>query len=448
MKIFFVMMLTAVVAACFVAQVEAADFAFHGDMDHRFTLYTNQANMFAGGERITKENLIRKDHVDEFWGEIKYRLWTTASTNDGAVKGTYAVELGALAFGKDKTEYKKGGGGAFSGDGVNIETRWAYTDFALPCTQNRVVIGLQPFSVNKYLWQETAMGVQFKGKAEAFDYTLAWMRGDEVFNDDDEDDLLEDVDSFLIRGDFRLGENVKSALFGLYQTAGGSETFDLSDQYLVKQFGANEFDMYTFGVEGSVTSPTDFGNFFVNLDLMYQGGEIDNDINDEDIRAYFAHADAGVNIGRFRFMYTGWYASGDDDPTDGDRKSFTATDVDPHDSIILFEGSYTSDNYFSSAPYILTCGMIFNKLGLDYKATDKTKVGGAVIYAMTAEDLPNGEDTLGTELDAYVSHKLYPNLELALNAGYLFSDEAMSYWSENGEEDDVFLTSARIRYKF
>jgi hypothetical protein len=67
---------------------------------------------------------------------------------------------------------------------------------------------------------------------------------------------------------------------------------------------------------------------------------------------------------------------------------------------------------------------------------------------MTAEDLPNGEDTLGTELDAYVSHKLYPNLELALNAGYLFSDEAMSYWSENGEEDDVFLTSARIRYKF
>jgi hypothetical protein len=447
MKKFFVAMLATVVAACFTAPVMAAQFEFHGDMNNRFNLYTDQAGMFSGPETINKDG-IDEDTIDEFWGEIKYRLWTTASTNDGAVKGTYAVELGALAFGKDKTEYKKGGGGAFSGDGVNIETRWAYTDFALPCTQNRVVIGLQPFSVNKYLWQETAMGVQFKGKTEAFDYTLAWMRGDEVFNDDDEDDLLEDVDSFLIRGDFRLGENVKSALFGLYQTAGDSESTDLSNKYLLKQFGANEFDMYTFGFEGSLTSPTDFGNFFVNLDLMYQGGEIDNDINDDDISAYFAHADAGVNIGRLRFMYTGWYASGDDDPTDGDRENFTATDVDTFDSIILFEGGYTDDNYFTEAPYILTYGMIFNKLGLDYKATDKTKVGGAVIYAMTAEDLPNGEDTLGTELDAYVSHKLYPNLELALNAGYLFSDEAMSYWTDGGEEEDVFRTTARIRYNF
>jgi hypothetical protein len=446
-----VMALLAVFAAAFTGQAQAADFEFHGDMNHRFNLYTDQAGMFSGVETVKKylgseETAIQKDGVDEFWGEIKYRLWTTASTNDGAVKGTYAVELGGLRFGD--SDYGKGGGGGFSGDGNNIETRFAYTDIEMPCSCNHMVVGLQPFSVNKYLWNETAMGIQFKGKAQTFDYTLAWMRGDDVFNDDDDDDLLEDVDSFLIRGDFQFAESVNSGLFGLYQQSNGDLADDLSGRYLVKQFGDNEFDIYTLGTDGSFTTPTDSGNFFVNWDLMYQGGDVDNDTNDEDISAYFIHADAGVNIDRVRLTYTGWYASGDDDPTDGDRENFTATDVDTFDSIIFFEGGYTDDNYFTEAPYILNYGMIFNKIAADYKATEKTTFGGAVIYAMTAEDLPNGEDTLGTEVDAYVSHKLYPNVELALNAGYLFSDDGMGYWGENGEEEDVFRSTARIRYNF
>ncbi|MFP4256712.1 MAG: hypothetical protein ACLFQ9_07615, partial [Desulfobacterales bacterium] len=93
-------------------------------------------------------------------------------------------------------------------------------------------------------------------------------------------------------------------------------------------------------------------------------------------------------------------------------------------------------------------GMIFNRLGADYKATEKTTIGGALIYAMTAEDLPNDEDKLGVEVDGYISHKLYSNLELALNAGYLFADDAMGYFSETEEEEDVFRTTARVRYNF
>jgi len=394
---------------------------------------------------------LQEDGVDEIWGDIKYRLWATAATNDGAVKGTYAIELGALRYGDG------GKGGAFSGDGVNVETRMAYTDFAVPNSDGRVFIGLQPFAVNSYVWKETAMGVQYKGKADAFDYRLAWMRGREFFNSDDDDDLLEDIDSFLVRGDFPPAQDVESGVFGLYQRSDSRESGENSDlggnyfgsNYLVKQFGASEFDIYTLGIDGSFNTPTDFGDFFVNWDLMYQGGEIKNaTIDDQDISAFFLHADVGVNIDRLKLTYTGWYASGDDEPDEGDRDNFTATDVDTFDSIIFFEGGYTDDNYFTEAPYILDRGMIFNRLGADYKATEKTTIGGALIYAMTAEDLPNGEDKLGLEIDAYISHKLYSNLEVALNAGYLFADDAMGYFSETEEKEDVFRTTARVRYGF
>ncbi|MFP4257282.1 MAG: hypothetical protein ACLFQ9_10495, partial [Desulfobacterales bacterium] len=209
----------AVCAAGICVQAGAAEIEFHGDLNNRFNLYTDQANMydFVEGVQSNQDNeaagdrAIQEDGVDELWGDIKYRLWTTAATNDGAVKGTYAIELGAMRYGDgDK-------GGAFSGDGVNVETRWAYTDFAVPDTDGRVFIGLQPFEVNHYVWKETAMGVQYKGKADAFDYKLAWMRGNEFFNDDDDDDLLEDVDSFVVRGDFTPAQDVESGVFVLYQ---------------------------------------------------------------------------------------------------------------------------------------------------------------------------------------------------------------------------------------
>ncbi len=189
---------------------------------------------------------------------------------------------------------------------------------------------------------------------------------------------------------------------------------------------------------------------------MYQGGKVDDGgnnlygfaVQDQDVSAYFLHADLGLDLGKARFTYTGWYASGDDDPTDGDIHNFMATDVDETASIVLMEGGYTNDNYFTESYYILDKGMIFNKVALDYKATEKTKLGGAVLYMMTAEDLPNGEDKLGTELDAYISHKLYPNLEVAVNFGYLFSDKGMDYFAENNDAGNIYRSTARVRYTF
>jgi len=159
-----------------VGQVAAVDIAIHGDLNNRFNFYTNQSQMYKGAE-TEKNSPVRHDDNNAVWGEIKYRLWAELSTEDGKIKGVYAIELGALRFGQ--SDYPKGDGAIYSGDGVNIETRWAYTDFQLPFVNSkaRVQIGLIPFCVNHYVWEETVMGVQLIGSVSGFDYKVAWARG-------------------------------------------------------------------------------------------------------------------------------------------------------------------------------------------------------------------------------------------------------------------------------
>jgi hypothetical protein len=225
----------------------------------------------------------------------------------------------------------------------------------------------------------------------------------------------------------------------------------------VKLLANHEFDLYTLGTDGSAT----FGNVFFNWDLMYQGGTLtDNTTLERDVSAFLAHADLGVNLGKAKLTFTGWYASGDDNAGDADIENFMSVDVDRADSIIFFEGGYTDDNYFTEAPHILDKGLILGKVALDFQASEKLKVGGAVLYLMTAEDLrytddtgvARNEDKLGIELDAYVSYKLFKDTEIAINAGYLIADDGMDFFDvagqRNGSAEDVFRSTARVRYMF
>jgi hypothetical protein len=353
-------------------------------------------------------------------------------------------------------------GGAFSGDGINIETRWAYTDFQIPGMERkaRFTVGLAPFKVNSFVWEETVMGVQFKADFGGIDLTLADVRGRESFNNDPDDDTFEDLDAYLARVDLKPVKNVNLGLFALYQRqdpgSDGIVAFTPASQYQVKLLPAVDLSLYTLGIDGSLTTPTSFGNVFLNWDLIYQGGSLDDNTVNRDVSAYLAHLDLGANLGKIRLTYTGWYASGDDDPADGDVENFMSTDVDRFDSIIFFE-TYTDDNAFTEAPHILDKGLFFNKLALDYKHSDKLKLGAAVLYLETAEDLTIGggkkESKLGTEIDAYVSYMLYPNTEIAINAGYLFADDGMDAFEiaaqQDGKSDaDVFRSTARVRYSF
>lgn len=440
--------LIAVFLALFLAApAMAMKFEFHGDFNNRFLLYTDQAGWFSGG------TLDDEDRADSF-GEIKYRLVASAATDDGAVKGVYALEVGAVKFGQSAR------GGSFSGDGINVETRWFYTDFQIPnvASKARVQIGLFSNTVNKFFWSETTMGVKFYGD----NWYFAWLRGRDQFPTGASQDWGDnDLDTLNLRFDLKM-EPVKLGLFASYFFENSNATsvaFDPQSAIEVKLFPANmNFDLLAVGLDGGFSTGTGYGKAFVNWDLIYETGSID-DVgapgNNVDISAYLAALDLGVNFGKATVTYTVWYASGDDNPTDKDYENFFSVDVDFFESFI-FQESLTDDNAFFEGPYVLNKGMFFNKLALDYTVDKKTKLGIAGLYLQTAEDLEWStfkEKDLGIEINAYGKHKLYDNLELALHLGYLISGDAMDFFEtaatqDGGADVDILKAEARVRYQF
>ena len=463
-----------------------AELTFNGDLNNQFGVYTDQAGFFAGaGEQSTSSSRrIKDDGQSGYWVNAKYRLWATAATNDGNVKGVYAIEFGGLNYGKQVAT--DGGGQAqgagkttgaqFSGDGVNIETRWAYTDLQLPFVESksRAMLGLAPVNVNYYLWNETAMGVQWYGSQDSFDYRVAWIRGFERFRDTDNGG--ESVDSFFGRGDFKPIEGMQLGAFIMYTNSrGNGPSGAITDSgYEKKSFSKTDLDLslYELGIDGSFKTDAGPGNLFFNWDLIYQGGDVDSatftatnlgttGVQDYDVSAYFLHGDAGFAWDDFKLTYTFWYASGDDDPTDDDLEGFFSTDVDIFTGSTILMESLNDENYFTERPYLLDKGMVLNKLAFDDQATDKLKVGTAVAYMMTAEDIEyidndgssQSEDEVGFELMGYASYKLYQNVEFAINAAYLWAGDAMDYWEEDSirdgsSDEDIWRSMARIRYSF
>ncbi len=432
----------------------AADVKIKGDFNNRFMLFTNHYDWVKGAGETSTPDLARLDDgsVNETFGEAKYRFWVDAATNDGKVNGVWAFEVGALKYGDPAKK------GKYSGDGINFETRWLYTDFQLPwaCDKARVRMGLQPIKVNKYLWSETAMGVVLNGSTNGVDYQLGWIR---PYNDPvaDENDDAEDLDAFVGRVNFKPADGIKVGVFALYMWGDDDNpavgSMPTEGRYEVKFFNNDyDFTLLTIGTDGSFAKD----NFFANWDLMYEDGSVDDILGaaDQDLSAWFAHLDLGFKMDNWKFTYTFWYASGDDDAMDNDFDGFVSVDVDTFDGICLFEGGFTDDNYFTERPYLLDKGFIMNKLAVDYKASKKLTLGAAALYMMTAEDIEYAtykEDEIGFEVDAYLKYKLYDNLEFAVNAGYLIAGDALDYFEDKQDgsaDEDIFISTMRIRYKF
>lgn len=438
----------------FSAPAFAVDFEFHGDFNNNFRLLSSHTPFFSGGgknnEALGRKVLIEDETSSDEFVSIKYRLWTEASSDSGAIRGVYALEVGGTHFGRADE------GGAFSGDGINVETRWAYTDFAL--ADGRIKVGLQPVKINPFLWSETATGVHYKiGSLQ-----LAWYRGYEVVDTDPDGGTndFKDLDALYLRYNLKPAADTTLGLFGLWQTSDADTLTDgaTAPQYnYLKKLTDYDIDLYTVGVDGSMEHKV----FSLNWDLLYQTGDLAEAF---DFGGYLAHFEAGMKLGRGKLTYTFWYASGDDNAADGDMDAFMATDCDTKgkaSSVVLFEG-LTSDDYFSAVPYVQDKGLILNRIGYDYSLSDKLKIGCAALYLMTAEDLGNdtnadgkvdqfGDDSIGFEVDAHLVYSMYAGLEFALQGGYLAAGDAMDFYEaeqDGNADEDIYVINSHLRYKF
>ncbi len=471
------------VAVSATGTAQAVKFEFHGDLDNRFIVQTDQIGFPVTGT-------ITDGSQNERVANFKYRMWTTAATDDGSTKGVYAIEVGSVRFGRGGN-LGAGTGGAFSGDGVNVETRWAYvdTDVGGP---GRLKIGLQPYKVNKHLWNETAAGLLLSGAYGGGDikYNYAWMRGSESFND--LRSVSDDVDALSAKFNFSPSESVKLGVFGLFQTssddkAGTTINCDPATTankraaagcYEVKSFvtGGADLSLTSIGVDGSYTKPTDSGNFFVNWDLIVQDGSLDNTTftgtdgtglpagTNFDISGQMFRFEVGARRGKTTYKYTLLHQSGDDNPNDRDFEAFLATDMDATDSVIFSEESLTSDIFLVETNYLFDKGILQNRFDVGHQINKKLWVGGAISLLELAEDVEyvnaSGtrfkEDALGVEISGRLKYNFATRTVFEAQLAFLSADDAMDFFEggvgsppQDGDADeDIYKLNARVRYKF
>ncbi len=411
------------------------------------------------------------DNNDHFWGEAKYRLRFEFTSDDNMARGVWAMEVGSLRFGQPGSVGKSRGGG-LSGDGVNTETRFLYTDFQNPLVSHssRLRLGLQPLNLNPWLWKETAMGVRYFGTTPMVDYQFAWMRAQEDFTNETNDD-----DAFFAKVTFKPkweALSLKLGLFFLYFNQGNdsSTVYHIAD--MSSQAGSATYpnasttvtydeDDYYIGLDGGLK----YGKFFANWDFIYEGGTIDfdddvvdNGTDDQlDRDAFFLHTDIGYNwTNRFKTTFTWWYASGDDDPNDDNAENYDAIDTDVKGSLIVFEDGFGTDNYFSDAPYLLDKGFQMFRLQGDYKFSKKFAMRAAFMYMRLAEDTYNGEKDVGQAIQLGATYKIWKGLTFKIIGEYLFSDDAMDAWAQDansgngydGNADDFWRIQSGINFKF
>ncbi|OAQ20263.1 hypothetical protein [Thermosulfurimonas dismutans] len=413
---------------------------------------------------ITVDEFNGKD-LDDTWASLQFRLWAVASSDDGKIKGVWAMEVGSARFGEnDQLDLHN--------ESTNIESRMLYLDFALPWFENvRAKVGLAPYYVNRFLWNETAPGIALYGNTDLgfgnLDYALVWVRARDKWGSNNDKSDNNDADAYAIV----LGYDA-TKMSGLDKAKVLGYFIYLNDQtrsynYYYNGLSSDNQPWY-LGLDLDLAS----GLWSLNTGFIYEGGDFDlhgnvpagmDDNMDHD--AYLLYAELGYRVNeQIKASFLWWWATGDDDPYDGDVENFNAIDTHTFGSVVLFEDAAFDDGYVVSRhPYLNNLGFQMYRLRVDYQATPRLALAAAVNYMKFDEDAywvdeagnVKNDDDIGWELDVYAKYELYKDLTLDVAAGYLWAGDGLDAWADkdgNGyvdsDADDMYRISVGVTYSF
>jgi len=457
--------LATLIALAMAVPAMAINVEWHGDFNHRFS-YSTQADtskrtskdsekyfgsgtfngtpFVAAGSKVSVPDTKKEKNDSDFFGEIKYRMHMVVSDDEKKVKGVVGFEFGSSKFGS------KDQGANFGGDQNVFELRWAYTDIEVPFDPaSRLSIGLQPVGYNYMLWTDNAGGVKWKRAEGNWAYSLGWFRNDWNGGKDaggDKKSAYDDAYAADLTYVFDNGNSLNAFIVYMDQ---GQEPIGYTDLTTgtFTSLGTIQDEEIWIGLSGK--------GKWNNLSGMFTGiyltGEVTSDAFDEslDRKAYLFHGQLDYAMGKNTFTLGGLYASGDDDPFDGDAENFDVIDISTSilGSVIIFD-NYADDNSFSQAPYVFDQGYKLIYVGAARKLNAKTKVWAKYFWHNTAEDELLGDDEIGHEFVVGASYTIMKGLTADINAGYLVAGDAWEAMNAEGDGDDVFRTDARLRLKF
>jgi hypothetical protein len=262
----------------------------------------------------------------------------------------------------------------------------------------------------------------------------------------------QDVDHYYIdvshKGD--AGSTVAALLFG---RAGGDSTDGTP--------GSTTNDSYVSSllwIHGKYT----FGDFSLETELEATFGE-HNDTVDQG--AFGLYADLGYHTGDFTFGGKFFYASGDDNPTDGDQESYMANnngmgnDFNPTQIMTGdYVGLLNADKAAGGGqrhPALRNSGYGGNDVGAmmiqgyaSFKATPKLSINGQISYFSAVDEGTGWDDEMGLEVGVGFSYKLYDNLSYNAHAAFLSTGDFWQGDDSSQNIEDIYLLAHSLSMKF
>jgi len=154
----------------------------------------------------------------------RLRLYLTVQASEN-LKLVVKWEMGDTIWGDARGGVGRGSGGNVGADGVNVELKNAYLDFAIPCTPTRALIGIQGIVLgNSWIVDDDFSAALFVTKLDPFKITAGYIAGQ---NARDNTDLVgnslysyygENVDDWVVALDYACGP-WKANLTFFYQYA-------------------------------------------------------------------------------------------------------------------------------------------------------------------------------------------------------------------------------------
>ena len=344
--------------------------------------------------------------------DTRTRLYYTAKLNDN-LKLVNKFEFDAVWGDNDL--------GDLGTDGKVFEIKNSYADFDWMDLNFKV--GLQGLVLQRgFVMDGDFAGAVVTYRNGPWSLPLIWIKVDEGHVDfkgrKNANDF--DYDSYVINPGYVINDNM--TVKGLLGYSHQDET---------------ETDLYFVGVDFDAT----FESAKVWFTANYQTG----DFKDQDVDAYLVAAGGTWFLDSFDIHGQAFYASGDDDPADGDVEGFMDVGAQSYYwSEIMGFGLFDSQASAGSPDEKVTNIMAFN-MGVGYKPSERLKLMADLWYAEHAEDV-NGEDELGVEVDLRATYQLVENLNLDVVAAYLFAGDATSLAGKNDE--DPFEIGTRLSLSF
>lgn len=401
-----------------------------------------------------------------------------------SLKGVVFFEIGSTDWGRAED------GGSLGTDGTVIKVRYSYVDWVVPNTELKVRMGLQPYALPSFVAGSPILD-DADGAGITLNYafndtvglTLFWLRAEHDNTDGFDRGLGDNMDFFGVSLPLT-GDGWALTPWGVYGNVGRNSLTESNDG---GDYGDVVDGMMPYGVAGDAGSDvkdtnnsawwvglggelTLFDPFRIALDVSY--GKVDwGSIDNQDLtrEGWLAIASLEYKLDMVTPGLIFWYGSGDDDnPYDGSERMPT---IKPSWTATTFgfdDGWGIADCDVIGLSPVGTWGVIAKLADISfmedlshtlrvgyYTGTndeDAVKNGAGLFEGAFTEGpvyLTKKDHALEVNFDS--EYKIYENLTLAVELGYIHLDLDDDVWQHAIDTDlnkNVWKAGLNLRYAF